>query len=58
MCVFDSYPAATAILLHLRSFREEVNNLVVTDWPDSAICINALAPNKSIAVKSRFVANG
>lgn len=55
---YASYPAATARLLHRRSFRDDMNNLVTTACPLSATCASALALKRSTTVYSRFVASG
>lgn len=53
-----AYPAATARLVHLKSFLEDVNSRVATFCPLSAICPIALALRRSTTVYSRFVARG
>jgi hypothetical protein len=47
-----------ARLLHLESFRVDVNSRVTTFCPLSAICAIASALNRSTTVYSRFVARG
>jgi hypothetical protein len=53
-----AYPAAMARLLHLESFRDDVNRRVTTFCPLSAICAIAMALRRSTTVYSRFVARG
>jgi hypothetical protein len=53
-----AYPAAMARLVHLKSFRDDVNSRVTTFCPLSATCAMAPALSKSTSVYSRFVARG
>jgi hypothetical protein len=45
-----AYPAAMARLLHLKSFRDDVNSRVATFCPLSAICAIAFALKRSTRV--------
>jgi hypothetical protein len=47
-----------ARLLHLKSFRDDVNSRVATFCPLSAICAMAFALKRSTSVYSRLVASG
>jgi hypothetical protein len=53
-----AYPAATARLVHLESFREDVNSRVATFCPLCAIWAMAAALSKSTSVYSKLVARG
>jgi hypothetical protein len=53
-----AYPAATARLVHLESFRDDVNSRVATFCPLSAICAMATALSRSTSVYSKLVARG
>ena len=43
------------MLSHFLSFLEEVNSRVEKDWPESAICIRALAERRSSRIYKRLV---
>lgn len=43
------------MLSHFLSFLEEVNSRVEEDWPESAICIRALAEKRSSKMYKRLV---
>lgn len=43
------------MLSHFLSFLEEVNSRVEEDWPESAICIRALAERRSSRMYKRLV---
>ena len=53
-----AYPAAMAALLHRKPWREEVKRRPAEARPVSAIWHNAWALSRSMAVKSRLVAQG